>query len=102
VFQNRVLRKMFGLKRVEVTGHWRRLHNEEQYSLQSFPYTMRVIISRIMSWAGHVAGMGKGKVHIGFGWKNLRERHHMEVLGVEEMIILKWTFKKRGGETCSG
>jgi hypothetical protein len=61
VFENRVLRKIFGLKRDEVTGEWRRLHNEELNDLYSSPNVIRVIKSRRMRWAGHVARMGKGR-----------------------------------------
>jgi len=52
-----VLRTIFGPKRGEVTGEWRRLHNEELYDLYSSPNTTRIIKSRRMSWAGHVACM---------------------------------------------
>jgi hypothetical protein len=55
VFENRVLRGIFGTKRDEVTGGWRRLHNEELYNLYSSPSTIRMIKSRRMRWAGHVA-----------------------------------------------
>jgi hypothetical protein len=57
LFGNRVLRTIFGPKRGEVTGEWRRLHNEELYDLYSSPNTTRIIKSRRMSWAGHVACM---------------------------------------------
>jgi hypothetical protein len=57
VFENRVLRKIFGPKRDEVTGEWRRLHNEELYDLYSSPNIIRVIKSRGISWAGHEARM---------------------------------------------
>jgi hypothetical protein len=57
VFENRVLRKIFGPKRDEATGEWRRLHNEELNDLYSSPNIIRVIKSRIMRWAGHVARM---------------------------------------------
>jgi hypothetical protein len=57
VFENRVLRRIFGPKRDEVTGGWRRLHNEELHDLYSSP--IRIIKSRGMRWAGHVARMGK-------------------------------------------
>jgi hypothetical protein len=53
-----VLRKIFGPKRDEVTGEWRSLHNEELYDLYSWPDIIRVIRSRRMRWAGHVACMG--------------------------------------------
>jgi hypothetical protein len=59
VLENRVLRKIFGPKRDEVTGEWRRLHNEEFNNLYSSPNIIRVIKSRIMRCAGHVARMGE-------------------------------------------
>jgi hypothetical protein len=54
-----VLRRVFWSKRNEVTGEWRKLHNEELHDLYSSPTIVRVIKSRIMRWAGHVARMGK-------------------------------------------
>jgi hypothetical protein len=60
VFENRVLRKIFGSKREE-DGSWRKLHNDELHSLYSSPNTVRVIKSRRMRWAGHVAPMGEGR-----------------------------------------
>jgi hypothetical protein len=59
VFENRVLRRIFGLRRNEVTGEWRRLHNEELIDLYSSPNIVRAIKSRRMKWAGHVARMGE-------------------------------------------
>jgi hypothetical protein len=58
VFENRVLREIFGHKRDGVTGEWRRLHNEELNDLYSSPNIIRVIKSRRMRWTGHVARMG--------------------------------------------
>jgi hypothetical protein len=58
VFGNRVLRRIFGPKRDDVTGEWRRLHNEEPYDMYSSRNTIWVIKSRRMRWAGHVACMG--------------------------------------------
>jgi hypothetical protein len=58
VFENRVLRRIFGPKRDEVTGDWRKLHNEELCKLYSSPNIIRMIKSRRMRWAGHVARMG--------------------------------------------
>jgi hypothetical protein len=52
VFENRVLRRIFGPKRVEVTGEWRKLHNEELHDLYSSPSIIRIIKSRRMRWAG--------------------------------------------------
>jgi hypothetical protein len=58
VFENRVLRRIFGPKRDEVTGGWRKLHNEEFHILYSSQSISRMIKSRGMRWAGHVARMG--------------------------------------------
>jgi hypothetical protein len=59
VFENRVLRKIFGLKRDEVKGERRKLHNEELYDLYSSPSIIRIIKSRRKRWVGHVARMGE-------------------------------------------
>jgi len=59
VFENRVLRRLFGPKRDEVTEEWRKLHNEELNDLYSSPITILVIKLRRMRWAGHVAHMGE-------------------------------------------
>jgi hypothetical protein len=59
VFENRELRRIFGPKRDELTGEWRRLHNKELYALFSTPNIIRVIKSRRLRWAGHVARMGE-------------------------------------------
>ena len=63
--ENMVLRGMFGQRREEVTGERRRLHNEELNDLYCSPNTVRVIKSRIMRWAGHVARMGEERGCIG-------------------------------------
>jgi len=59
VSENIVLRRIYGPRRDEVTGDWRRLHNEELNDLYSSPNIVRVIKSRRMSWVGHVARMGE-------------------------------------------
>jgi hypothetical protein len=59
VFENRVLRQIFGPKRDEVMGEWRKLHNEELCDLYSSPSIIRIIKSRRMRWAGHEARMGE-------------------------------------------
>ena len=61
VFENRGLRRIFGPKRDEITGEWRKLHNEELNDLYCSPNIVRVIKSRRMRWAGHVARMEEGK-----------------------------------------
>ena len=65
VFENRVFRRVFGPKRVEVTGEWRKLHNEEFSDLYSLPNIVRVLIWRRMRWEGHVGRMGEGRVLVG-------------------------------------
>jgi hypothetical protein len=59
MFENRVLRKIFGPKRDEVNGEWRKLHNEELRDLYSSPSIIRLIKSRRMRWVGHVARIGE-------------------------------------------
>jgi len=76
VFENMVLRRIFGLRRDEVTGEWRRLHNEELNDLYCSPNIVRVIQSRRMRWDGHVARMGEERGCIGSCWGNRREGDH--------------------------
>jgi hypothetical protein len=83
VFENRVLRRIFGPKREE-DGSWRKLHNDELHNLYSSPNIVRVIKSRRMRWAGHVARMVRrpeGKRPLGS-------------LGVGGRITLRWTLGK--------
>ena len=72
MFENMVLRRIFGPGRDEVTGDWMRLHNEEINDLYSSPNIVRVIKSRRMRWAGHVAHGWRGE-YIGSWWGNRRE-----------------------------
>ena len=75
LFENRVLRRIFGPKRDGVTGKWRKLHNEELNDLYSSPNFVRVIKSRRMRWAGHVARMEEGRVvHKVLVWKHEGKR----------------------------
>jgi hypothetical protein len=98
VFENRVLRKIFAPKREEVTGEWRRQHNEELYYLYSSPNVIRVIKSRRMRWAGHVARMGDMRHAYRFWWGDLMEGNRLEGPGVDGRVILKCVLKKWYGE----
>jgi hypothetical protein len=91
VFENRVMRRIFGPKREEVTGEWRKLHNEEINDLHCSANIVRVIKPRIIRWEGHVARMGERRV---FWWGNLREREHLEVPGIDGRIILRLIFRR--------
>jgi hypothetical protein len=88
MLESRVLRRILGPKRDEVTGEWRRLHNKELYALYS-PNIIRVIKSRRLRWAGHVARMG---VLV----RKPEERSQLEDPGVDGRI-LKWIFEKWDG-----
>jgi len=93
VFENRVLRRIFGPERNEVTGKWRKLHNEELNDLYSSPDIVGVMKSG-MRWAGHVARMGERrglyKVLVG----KPEGKNHLEDPGVCGWILLRWIYRK--------
>jgi hypothetical protein len=76
VFENRVLRRIFGQKRDEVVGGWRILHNEELDNVYSSPDIIRMMKSRRMRWEGNLAGMRRRGMHIGFWWESQKESNH--------------------------
>ena len=87
-------RRIFEPRRDEVTGEWRRLHNEELNDLYSSPNIVRVIRSGRMGLAGHVACMGDERGSIVFWWGNRREGDHWGDLGVDGWIILGWISRR--------
>ena len=97
VFDNRVLKRLFGPKRDEVIGEWRRLHNEELYAPYFPPNIIRVTKSRTLRWAGHVACMRRCVVRTEFWWGNLREVVYLKNPGLDGNIILNWIFEEWDG-----
>jgi hypothetical protein len=89
VFENKVLRRIFGPKRDEVTGEWRRVHKEELYVLYSSSNIIQVIKSKRVRWTEHVARMGKYRCIQGFSGEDR---------GVDWRIILKWISRSGMGE----
>jgi hypothetical protein len=87
VFEDRVLRNVFGTQRDEVTAEWRRIHNEELHDPYCLPYGR-----------GKWPVQGKREVHRRFWWRTLEGRVHSEDVGVAGRIILKWIVKKFDGE----
>jgi hypothetical protein len=94
VFEDRVLRGIFGPKRDEMTGGLRKLHNEELNNLYSSPSISKMIKSRRMRWAGHVARMGRRGMHIGYWWEYQKKREHWELQDVGGWTILKWILEE--------
>jgi hypothetical protein len=94
MFENRVLRRTFGSKRDEVTGEWRKLHNEKLNDLYCSLTVVRVIKSRRMRWVGHVARMGRGAACTGFWWGNMKKRAQWGDPGVDGRIIIRRIIKK--------
>jgi hypothetical protein len=96
VFENRVLRRIFGPKRDEVTGEWRKLHNEMLRDLYSSPSIIRIIKLRSMRWAG------RRGTRIDYWWESQRERYHWEEQDVDGWIILGWILERWDGVMRTG
>jgi hypothetical protein len=90
VFQNRVLRRIFGPSRDEVTGDWRKLHNEDLHFLYSSPIIIRQIKSRRMRWTGHMARMREERNVYKVLMGKPEERHHLEDQGVDVRMESEW------------
>jgi len=94
VTENMVLRRIFGTRRDEVTGEWRRLHNEELNDLYCSLNILRVITSRRMRWAGHVVRMGEERGCMVYWWGNRKEGDHWVYLVIDGRIILGWISRR--------
>ena len=92
LLENRVLRRLFGPKKDEITGEWRKLHNEEINDPLT-PYFSGDQIEKD-EMGGACSTMGRGEMYVGLWWGNLRERDYLEDSGVDGRIILRWIFRK--------
>jgi hypothetical protein len=92
-----VLRRIFGPKRDEVTGEWRKLHGGELHILNPSPDIIRQIKSRRMRWAGHVARMGEGRNVYRVWWESLKETDHLEDQDVDGRMGSKWILRRLAG-----
>ena len=94
VFENRALRRIFGPKREEVIGEWRKLYNKELNDLYFSSNIVQVIKSGRMRWVGHVAYNGERRgVHRVLVGK-LEEQDHLKDSGLDDRIILRWIIRK--------
>jgi hypothetical protein len=90
VFENRVLKRMFGTKREEVAGDWRRLRNEELHKLDPSLNIIRVIKSRRMGWAGHIASFGEIKNAYKILVGKSEGKRPLGRQGLVRNIVLEW------------
>jgi hypothetical protein len=90
VFENRVLRRIYGPKRDKVTGEWRKLNNEEHHNLYSSPDIIRQVKSRRMRWAGMWHAWERRRKCTRFWWESPKERDHCEYQGVGGKIGSEW------------
>jgi hypothetical protein len=97
VFENRVLRGIFGPKGDEVTVERRKLHSGELLNLYSSTEIIRQIKSRRIRWAGHAARMGEGEKRIWFWWESTKEKDHLKGRGVDGRMGSKWTLGRLVG-----
>jgi hypothetical protein len=96
VFENRVLRRIFGPERDEVIGGWRKLHNEQLHNLYSSLSIIRMIRSRGMRWAGHVALMGEKRIVNRILVGRPEGKRPLRIPRCKWVMLLKWTLREMG------
>jgi hypothetical protein len=90
IYENRVLRRIFGSERDQVTGEWRKLHSGELHNLYSSPDIIRAIKSRRIRRSGYVERMAEEKKCARFRWESPKERGHSEDRGIDGRMGLEW------------
>jgi hypothetical protein len=100
VFENRVLRRIFGPKRGEETGEWRKVHNGELHILHSSPDILRQIKPRRMRWAGHVARMGEDREVYKVSVGNSEGKNHSEDQGIDGETEVELILGRLAGRGC--
>jgi hypothetical protein len=100
--KNRVLRRTFGPERDEVTGGWRRLHNEELPKLHASPDIIEMNKSMWVRGAGHVAHMGEARKAYNISAGNPEGKRPLEEVGVDVSVIVEWILQKQGGNGWTG
>jgi hypothetical protein len=94
LFRGLFIDAISGPKRDGVTGGWRKLHNEELHNLYSSPSINRIIKSRRMRWAGHVARMGQKRSMYGLLVGKPEGKYHQEDQDVKGRVILRWILER--------
>ena len=89
IFRNTVLKKVFGRKKEDVVGNWRKLLTEEVYNLPSKLNITRAIESINLIWTGRVTHMERREIYTGFWWGNVKEKDRLEDVGVDKRVMLK-------------
>jgi hypothetical protein len=101
-FENRVLSRIFGIKRDEVTGEWGKLYSGELHNLYSSPDIIRQIKSRRMRWAGHVARIEEGRKCTRIRWESPKEGNHSDDRGVDGRMGSRWILERLAGRGTWG